>query len=140
MPELVSWEWGKADRDGRARLDYTQNAMIKTLVAPYAVRPVPSAPFPRRSPGMNWTTRPSSPTAGTCAPIIERVTSEGDLFKGVLERATGPAATLLRARTGAARRGGARSRRVIVRAKHEGACDDQEDGPQVERTRPRRCG
>ena len=29
------------DADGKARLDYTQNAMTRTLVAPYAVRPVP---------------------------------------------------------------------------------------------------
>ena len=43
VPDLVSWEWGKADRGGRARLDYTQNSIIKTLVAPYAVRPVPGA-------------------------------------------------------------------------------------------------
>ncbi len=39
VPELVSWEWAKGARQGRARLDYTQNASIKTLVAPYAVRP-----------------------------------------------------------------------------------------------------
>ena len=39
VPDLVSWEWAKAERGGRARLDYTQNAPIKTLVAPYAVRP-----------------------------------------------------------------------------------------------------
>jgi bifunctional non-homologous end joining protein LigD len=44
VPDLVSWEWAKADRDGRARLDYTQNQPIKTLVAPYAVRPRPGAP------------------------------------------------------------------------------------------------
>ena len=44
VPELVSWEWSKAERGGRARLDYTQNAAIKTLVAPYAVRPRPGAP------------------------------------------------------------------------------------------------
>ncbi len=44
VPELVSWEWAKADRGGRARLDYTQNQPIKTLVAPYAVRPRPGAP------------------------------------------------------------------------------------------------
>ena len=43
-PELVSWEWAKAGRRGRARLDYTQNAPIKTLVAPYAVRPAAGAP------------------------------------------------------------------------------------------------
>ena len=39
VPDLVSWEWAKSERGGRARLDYTQNAAIKTLVAPYAVRP-----------------------------------------------------------------------------------------------------
>ena len=44
VPELVSWEWAKGARKGRARLDYTQNASIKTLVAPYAVRPAPGAP------------------------------------------------------------------------------------------------
>ena len=39
VPDLVSWEWAKGARKGRARLDYTQNASIKTLVAPYSVRP-----------------------------------------------------------------------------------------------------
>ena len=43
VPDLVSWEWAKSQRKGRARLDYTQNTYIKTLVAPYAVRPVPGA-------------------------------------------------------------------------------------------------
>ena len=44
MPELISWEWSVRDRRGRARLDYTQNASNKTLVAPYSVRPVGTAP------------------------------------------------------------------------------------------------
>jgi bifunctional non-homologous end joining protein LigD len=44
MPELVSWEWTKRDRRGLARLDYTQNAVNKTLVAPYSARPAPGAP------------------------------------------------------------------------------------------------
>ncbi len=35
VPELVSWEWEKSARSGRARLDYTQNALNKTLVGPY---------------------------------------------------------------------------------------------------------
>ena len=38
VPELVSWEWAVADRGGLARLDYTQNALNKTLVAPYSPR------------------------------------------------------------------------------------------------------
>ena len=44
VPDLVSWEWAKDRRGGKARLDYTQNASIKTLVAPYAVRPADGAP------------------------------------------------------------------------------------------------
>ncbi len=44
VPKLVSWQWEKSSRRGLARLDYTQNAVNKTLVAPYAVRPVADAP------------------------------------------------------------------------------------------------
>jgi bifunctional non-homologous end joining protein LigD len=44
VPELVSWEWTKSDRKGLARLDYTQNAINKTLVAPFSTRPGPGAP------------------------------------------------------------------------------------------------
>jgi bifunctional non-homologous end joining protein LigD len=44
VPELVSWEWTKAKRRGKARLDFTQNAINKTLVAPFSVRPAPGAP------------------------------------------------------------------------------------------------
>ena len=39
VPDLVSWQWKTRRRDGRARLDYTQNAINKTLVAPYSTRP-----------------------------------------------------------------------------------------------------
>jgi bifunctional non-homologous end joining protein LigD len=38
VPDLVSWAWEKRSREGRARLDYTQNAINKTLVAPFSVR------------------------------------------------------------------------------------------------------
>ncbi|MET0729462.1 MAG: non-homologous end-joining DNA ligase [Acidimicrobiales bacterium] len=44
MPDLVSWEWETSKRGGRTRLDYTQNAINKTLVAPFSARPVPGAP------------------------------------------------------------------------------------------------
>jgi bifunctional non-homologous end joining protein LigD len=43
-PELVSWEWEVRRRRGLVRLDYTQNAINKTLVAPYSTRPAPGAP------------------------------------------------------------------------------------------------
>src|SRR6185437_10948652 len=44
VPDLVSWKWEVSDRSGKARLDYTQNAINKTLVAPYSCRPAPGAP------------------------------------------------------------------------------------------------
>ena len=40
----LAWRWSTKARKGRARLDYTQNASIKTLVAPYSVRPAAGAP------------------------------------------------------------------------------------------------
>ena len=43
-PELVSWTWTKRGREGLARLDYTQNAINKTLVAPYSPRAAAGAP------------------------------------------------------------------------------------------------
>ena len=43
-PDLVSWTWTKRDRRGLARLDYTQNAVNKTLACPYSVRAAPGAP------------------------------------------------------------------------------------------------
>ena len=44
VPELVSWKWAKSDRSGLARLDYTQNAINKTLIAPFSTRPAAGAP------------------------------------------------------------------------------------------------
>ncbi len=62
VPDLVSWQWATKERGGRARLDYTQNAPIKTLVAPYAIRPRPGARSRCQSRGRNSTIR-------TCAAI-----------------------------------------------------------------------
>lgn len=44
VPELISWEWEVTKRAGRIRLDYTQNAINKTLVAPLSTRPAAGAP------------------------------------------------------------------------------------------------
>ena len=43
-PDLISWTWEKRRRHGLARLDFTQNAINKTLVAPYSVRAAAGAP------------------------------------------------------------------------------------------------
>jgi bifunctional non-homologous end joining protein LigD len=82
VPDLVSWEWSVADRGGRARLDYTQNTYIKTLVAPYAVRPAAGAPV---SAPITWDELddPSlRPDRWTIRTMVERVAQVGDLFAG----------------------------------------------------------
>ena len=44
VKDKVSWAWEKKSRQGLARLDYTQNAINKTLVAPWSPRPAAGAP------------------------------------------------------------------------------------------------
>jgi bifunctional non-homologous end joining protein LigD len=80
VPDLVSWEWSVSERKGRARLDYTQNTFIKTLVAPYAVRPAPGAPV---SAPIRWEELDEPglrPNSFTIRNIIGRVAELGDLF------------------------------------------------------------
>ena len=87
VPDLVSWEWTKADRGGRARLDYTQNSFIKTLVAPYAVRPVPSGAV---SAPITWDELDDPELHAQrwdMRTMVGRVAERGDLFAGVLSDA-----------------------------------------------------
>jgi bifunctional non-homologous end joining protein LigD len=80
VPDLISWEWAKGARKGRARLDYTQNASIKTLVAPYSVRPASGAPV---SAPIAWDELDDPdlrPDRWTVRDMIERVERVGDLF------------------------------------------------------------
>ena len=44
VPDIVSWAWTKADRGGKARLDYTQNIRNKTLVGRFSPRAASSGP------------------------------------------------------------------------------------------------
>lgn len=85
VPNLVSWEWAKRSRGGKARLDYTQNAVNKTLVAPYAVRPVAGAAV---SAPISWDELDDPglrPDAWDIRTILERVERVGDLFAPALE-------------------------------------------------------
>lgn len=87
VPDLVSWAWGKAERCGLARLDYTQNAMHKTLVGPYVVRASPNASV---SAPISWDELDDPQLRAdrwTIATIVERLRDRGDLFRGVLDQA-----------------------------------------------------
>ena len=80
VPDLVSWEWATKDRGGRARLDYTQNSPIRTLVAPYAVRPHPGAPV---SMPITWEELDDPDLRSnrwTIREAVDRVAERGDLF------------------------------------------------------------
>jgi bifunctional non-homologous end joining protein LigD len=84
VPELISWKWQVRDRAWRARLDYTQNAINKTLVAPYSPRALPGAPV---SAPIGWDELddPSlSPDGFTIRTVMARIEAQGDPFRDVL--------------------------------------------------------
>ena len=85
VPELVSWKWELRDRGGHARLDYTQNAGHKTLVAPYSPRPLAGAPV---SVPIDWDELddPSlRPDGFTIRDVFGRLAERGDPFRPVLD-------------------------------------------------------
>jgi bifunctional non-homologous end joining protein LigD len=84
VPELVSWAWNVRERGGRARLDYTQNVVNKTLVAPYSPRAAAGAPV---SAPIDWDELddPSlRPDAFTIRDFPARLAERGDPFRPVL--------------------------------------------------------
>jgi bifunctional non-homologous end joining protein LigD len=83
---MVSWKWQRSDRGGLARLDYTQNAIYKTLVAPYSPRPAAGAPV---SAPIEWDELDDPalrPDGFTIRTILPRLAEKGDLFAEVLDR------------------------------------------------------
>ncbi len=84
VPELLSWKWEVRDRAGKARLDYTQNAINKTLVAPYSPRPAPGAPV---SMPISWDELDDPglrPDGFAMRTAVERIAEKGDLFRPLL--------------------------------------------------------
>ena len=84
VPELVSWKWEVRSRAGKARLDFTQNAVNKTLVAPYSPRARAGAPV---SAPITWDELDDPglrPDGFTVRTMPDRLRERGDLFRGVL--------------------------------------------------------
>jgi len=87
VPELVSWKWDVRDRGGLARLDYTQNVLNKTLVAPYSPRAAPGAPV---SAPIDWDELDDPSLRSdtfSIAAMPDRLARRGDLFAAVLDSA-----------------------------------------------------
>jgi bifunctional non-homologous end joining protein LigD len=85
VPELVSWKWTVRERGGLARLDYTQNAINKTLVAPYSPRAAAGAPV---SAPIDWDELDDPALRSdrwTIRTVLDRVRERGDLFRPVLD-------------------------------------------------------
>ena len=79
--------WTKRDRKGKARLDFTQNAVNKTLVAPYSVRPAPGAPV---SAPIRWEELDDPKLRSdrwSIDTLPKRLKKEGDLFQPATELA-----------------------------------------------------
>ena len=84
VSDMVSWQWDVHKRQGKARLDYTQNVKNKTLVAPYSPRPAAGAPV---SAPIEWDELddPSlRPDGITIRSVLDRLAERGDPFRGVL--------------------------------------------------------
>lgn len=84
LPDLVSWKWEKKERKGLARLDYTQNAINKTLVAPYSTRPAAEAPV---SVPIGWAELDDPdlrPDRWTIRTVLDRLEERGDPFQALL--------------------------------------------------------
>jgi bifunctional non-homologous end joining protein LigD len=85
LPELVSFKWQRESRRGLARLDYTQNAINKTLVAPYSPRAAAEAPV---SAPISWDELDDPglrPDGFTIRSLPERLAAKGDLFREALQ-------------------------------------------------------
>jgi bifunctional non-homologous end joining protein LigD len=82
--ELVSWRWQKNARGGKARLDYTQNQVNKTLVAAYSIRPAPGAPV---SVPLEWDELDDPKLRSdrwTIRDVLKRLETVGDPFDALI--------------------------------------------------------
>lgn len=86
VPDLISWRWKVSEREGRMRLDYSQNAINKTLVAPWSVRPALGAPV---SVPITWDELDDPdlrPNRWRIRDVAERLDSAGDPLAPLIGR------------------------------------------------------
>ena len=83
IPKYTSIERKVADRSGKMYIDFLQNRPKATLAGPYSLRPKPGAPV---SMPLNWeeVKKGLAITDFNIFNALDRVKSEGDIFKHVL--------------------------------------------------------
>jgi bifunctional non-homologous end joining protein LigD len=83
VPDLVSWQWTKSDRKGLARLDYTQNAINKTLIAAFSTRPAAGAPV---SVPIDWDELDDQLRSDrwTIRSVLDRLAAKGDPLRPLI--------------------------------------------------------
>jgi bifunctional non-homologous end joining protein LigD len=93
LPAFTSIERMTRNRMGKIYVDFLQNRPKATLAAPYSVRPKPKATV---SMPLHWeeVKKGLKMTQFTMKNAIERIRSEGDIFKGVLGKGIDIAAAL----------------------------------------------
>jgi bifunctional non-homologous end joining protein LigD len=86
-PRKLTLEFLKDNREGRIYVDVRRNAYAQHAVAPYAVRPRPTAPVAMPIRWDELSDRKLSPQRWTLRTAPERLESEGDPWKGMGRRA-----------------------------------------------------
>ncbi len=83
IPKYTSIERKVADRDGKMYIDFLQNRPQATVAGPYSLRPKPGAPV---SMPLHWeeVKKGLKITDFNIFNAMDRLKSEGDIFKGVL--------------------------------------------------------
>ena len=85
IPSFTSLERNPAKRKKKIYLDFLQNRSIQTIAAPYSLRPKPGATV---STPLHWdeVKKGLSPKNFTIFNTLDRIKTEGDIFKPVLEK------------------------------------------------------
>ncbi len=85
LPGITSIERDPKKRVDKIYIDYLQNRPIQTICAPYCVRPRPGATV---STPLHWDEVKKGLSIGqfTMTNIFDRLRTEGDLFRGVLDK------------------------------------------------------
>ena len=85
IPSFTSLERNPAKRKKKIYLDFLQNGSIQTIAAPYSLRPKPGATV---STPLHWdeVKKGLSPKNFTIFNTLDRIKTEGDIFKPVLEK------------------------------------------------------